>query len=213
VLVGEELAGATEARLDLIGHQEDVVLLADGGCLSEEAVGWDEDSGFALDGLDEEGGGVGGDGCAEGGGVTEGDDLEAGEEGAEAFAVLLVGGEADDGDGAAVEVVGADDDLGLIGGDAFDLIAPLTGDLKRGLDGLGAGVHEEGHLEAGEIVEVFVEERELVVAEGARGEGDLVGLLDHGGHDDGVAVALIDGGVGGKAVEIAAAFDVVDPDA
>ena len=32
--------------------------------------------------------------------------LEAGEEGTEAVAVLLIGGEADDGDGAAVEVVG-----------------------------------------------------------------------------------------------------------
>ncbi len=38
-------------------------------------------------------------------GVAEGDDLEAGGEGAEAVAILLVGGEADDGDGAAVEVV------------------------------------------------------------------------------------------------------------
>ncbi len=156
---------------------------ADGGCFGEEAVGWDEDAGFALDGLDEEGRGVGRDGGAEGGGIAEGDDFEAGEEGTEAFAILLVGREADDGDGAAVEVVGADDDLGLIGGDAFDLVAPLAGDLEGGLDGLGAGVHGERHLEAGEVVEFLVEERELVVAEGARGEGDLVGLLEHGGHD------------------------------
>ena len=186
---------------------------ADGGGFGEEAVGWDEDAGFALDGFDEEGGGVGRDGCAEGRGVAEGDDLEAGEEGAEAVAVLFVGGEADDGDGAAVEVVGADDDLGLVGGDAFDLVAPFASDFDGGLDGFGAGVHEESHLVAGEVVEVFEEARELVVAEGAGGEGDLVGLFDHGGKDAWVAVALVDGGVGGEAVEVAAAFDVVDPDA
>ncbi len=85
----------------------------------EVAVGWDEDAGFALDGLDEEGGGVGGDGGAEGFGVAVGDVFEAGGEGAEAGAVLLLGREADDGGGAAVEVVGGDDDLGLIGGDVL----------------------------------------------------------------------------------------------
>ena len=62
--------------------------------------------------------------------VAERDDLEARGEGAEAVAVLLLGGEADDGDGAAVEVVGADDDLGLAVRDALDLVAPLA----RGLD-------------------------------------------------------------------------------
>lgn len=213
MLVGEELSGAAEARLDLVGHEEDVVLFADGGCFGEEAVEWNEDAGFALDGFDEEGCGVGRDGCAESGGIAEGDDLEAGQEGTEAFAVLVVGGEADDGDGAAVEVIGADDNLCLIGWDAFDLVAPLAGNLEGGLDGLGAGVHEERHLEAGEVVELLVEERELVVAEGARGKSDLVGLLDHGGHDDRMAVALIDGGVGCEAIEVAATFDVVDPDA
>ena len=65
------------------------------------------------------------------------------------------------------KLLAADDDFGLIGGDAFDLVAPLAGGLEGGLDGLGAGVHGERHLEAGEVVEFFVEERELIVAEGA----------------------------------------------
>ncbi len=45
----------------------------------------------------------------------------------------------------------ADDDLGLVRGDALDLVAPLAGDLEGGLDGLGAGVHGHRHIEAGEI--------------------------------------------------------------
>jgi hypothetical protein len=62
-------------------------------------------------------------------------------------------------------------------------------------------------------VELFVEGWELVVAEGAGGEGDLLGLFDHGLEDAGVAVALVDGGVGGEAVEVAFAVDVGDPGA
>ena len=37
-----------------------------------------------------------------------------------------VGGEADDGERAAVEIVGADDDLGLAVRHALDLVAPLA---------------------------------------------------------------------------------------
>ncbi len=85
----------------------------------------------------------------------------------------------------------------------LDGLAPLARGFEGGLDGFDAGVHGQGHLEAGEVVEVAVEERELVVAEGAGGEGDLLGLLDHGCEDGGVAVALVDGGVGGEEVEVA----------
>src|SRR5580704_19796016 len=96
MLISEEFAGATEAGLDLVGHEEDVVFAADGRGFGEEAVGRDEDAGFALNGFDEKGSGVWRNGCAEGSGVAEGNDLEAGEEGSKAVAVLLVGGEADD---------------------------------------------------------------------------------------------------------------------
>ena len=107
----------------------------------EIAGGRHDDAGFALDGLDEKGASVGGDGAAEGFGVAVGDLLEAGGEWAEAVAVLLFRREADDGDGATVKIVGGDEDLGLAGGDAFDGGTPLARGLERGLDCLGAGVH------------------------------------------------------------------------
>ena len=56
------------------------------------------------------------------------------------------------------------------------IVAPLARGFERGLDGFGAGVHGQGHLEAGELVQVAEEQRELVVAEGARGERDLLRL-------------------------------------
>ena len=87
VLAGEELARAAEAGLDLVGDEEDVVLLADLGGLPEEPVGRDEDAGLGLDGLDQEGGRVRRDGLFQGLGVAEGNDGEAGGEGAEVLAV------------------------------------------------------------------------------------------------------------------------------
>ena len=74
----------------------------------------DDHAGLALDRLDEEGDGVGADRRLEGGGVAEGDGDEAGHEGAEAAAGVGVGREGDDAEGAAVEVVRRDDDLGLV---------------------------------------------------------------------------------------------------
>ncbi len=93
------------------------------------------------------------------------------------------------------------------GGDAAHGLAPLAGGFERGFDGFDAGVHGQGHAEAGELVEVAEEERELVVAEGAGGEGDLLCLGHHGGEDAGMAVALVDGGVGGEEVEVAMAVE------
>ena len=85
-----------------------------------------------MDGFDEEGAGVGGDGGAQGVDVAVGDDLEAGGEGAEAVLILLAGGEADDGDRPAVEVVVDADDLLIAIPDALDLRSPAPG---RGLPG------------------------------------------------------------------------------
>ena len=111
-----------------------------------------------------------------------------------------------------MKVAGADDDFGLALGNSLDLVAPLARGFEGGFDGLGAGVHREDHVIAGEVVEIFAEQGELVVAEGARGKGDFGGLLVEGGQDFWMAMALVDGGIGGQAVEITLAVDVVHPD-
>lgn len=74
--VAEQLAGAGDARLDLVADEEDVVFCAEFAELGEVSVVGYDDAGFALDGLDEEGGDlgpVGLEGCADGGDVVEGD--------------------------------------------------------------------------------------------------------------------------------------------
>jgi hypothetical protein len=211
-LVGEHLAGAAQAALDLVADQQHVVLLAEGRGLLEEALGRNDDAGLALNGLDDEGAGVRRDGRFESLGVAEGDDLEARGEGAEAVLVLVLGREAHDGRGAAVEVVGADDDLGLVLLDALDLVAPLTRALDGGLDGFGAGVHGQDLVVAGQLGDGLVEPGQLVVAEGAAGQGDLGGLAPEHLQQTGVAVTLVDGAVRSQAVHVAVAFHVFYPD-
>ncbi len=180
--------------------------------LLQIAGGRDHHPGLALDRLDQEGDGVGGDGRFQSGGVAIGNHLEARAEGTEPLARLRVGGEADDGQGAAMEVVCADDDLRLVLGDALDLIAPLAGHLEGAFHRLGAGVHRQGLVRPGEGAQLLVEGRELVVAEGAGGQAEAAGLLDQGLADLRVAVPLVHRRIGREAVEVAPALHVPDID-
>ena len=88
-----------------------------------------------------------------------------------------VGREADDGGGAAVEVAGGHDDVRLAGRHALDVVAPLAGDLDRGLDRLGAGVHRQHPVLAGQLRQVAAERAELVVVEGPAGQRHPVELV------------------------------------
>src|SRR4029077_5971074 len=93
--------------------------------LREIAGRWNDDAGFPLDRLDEERDCVGRDRLLQRRGVAEGDDLEAGRERPEMCPRRRIGAEADDAEGASVEVVCADDDLGLPIRHTLDLVTPL----------------------------------------------------------------------------------------
>ena len=102
---------------------------------------------------------------------------------------------------------------GLVRGDPLDRVAPLARDLDRGLDGLGAGVHRQDHVLAGQGGELGAEGAELVVVERPADQGDPVELLVGRGEDLGVAVAEVQRRVAGQAVEVAVPGDVGDPGA
>lgn len=138
----------------------------------------DDDAGFALDGLDEEGcdfGAVGFERGAQGGDVVVWEGLfgfgtcgaDVGEVGAVVVAGLGVRGHGDCGEGTAVEVFGDAEDEGLVFGDALHFIAPFSGDLDSGFDGLGAGVHGEHHVEVEIAGYEFGEAGEDIVVEGS----------------------------------------------
>ena len=211
MLEGEQLAGAAETGLDLVHHQQRPVGGGDLAQATEVARGRDDDAGLALDRLDQNRGDVGVHRLLDRVGVAVGQHAEAGGEGAEALLVEALGGKADDGGGAAVEVAVEDQDLGLVVGHALDVVAPLAGGLDRGFDRLGAAVHGQHAGEAGELGDLLTQGAELIVAEGARGQGHAARLLDERLDQAGVAVTLVDRRVGGKAVHVAAPLDVPDP--
>ncbi len=101
-----------------------------------------------------------------------------------------------------MKVVLANDDLRLILGHILDLIAPLPGDLDGGLDGLRPAVHGKHLVRVRQLAQIPVEQPELVVTKGPRCQGQLLTLVDHRLGDLGMAVPLIDRGVGCQAVEI-----------
>ena len=104
VLEREPGAGAAEARLHLVEDQQHAVRVADAAQPGEEARGRHDDAGLALDRLDQHRRRVRRDRALDGGEIAERHRAEAGRERSEAVAVIGLGGERDDGGGAAVEI-------------------------------------------------------------------------------------------------------------
>ena len=213
VVAGERPAGARQAGLDLVGDHQHVALGAERAEVAQEALGRHDHAALALDRLEQDGHG----GLVDGGGdrldVAVLHAAEAGGERGVARGGDLVVGEAHDGRGAAVEVALHRDDGGLPGRDALDLVAPLAADLDGGLDGLGAGVHRQDHVLAGEAAQGLGEAAELVVEERAAGQRQLAELLARDRDETLVGVAEVERRVAREAVEVALAVDVDDPGA
>ncbi len=128
------------------------------------------------------------------------------------LACRRVGAEADDPEGAPVKIVGADNDLGLPVRHALHLVAPLAHRLDRALHRLGAAVHGQHLVRAGQLRDLLVEGSQLVVMKGAGRQRQPTRLLHHGGQDLRMAVALVDGRIGGEAIEITVALRIPHPD-
>src|SRR6185312_16320660 len=144
---------------------------------------------------------------------AEGDDLEARRERSEMVTCRRVGAEADDAKGAAVKIIGADDDFSLPVRHSLHLIAPFAHRLDRTLHRFGTAVHRQHLVGAGQRRDLFVEEGQLVVVKGARRQRQPARLLHHCGQDLWMAVALIHRGIGGEAIEVAMSLRIPNKDA
>ncbi len=164
-----------------------------------------------LDGLDEDGHGARVDGSLHRPGVPVGQDHEARCKGPEPRPVLLLRGETDDGGGPPVEVPLEHQDFPLILGNPLDRHAPLPRRLDRRLHRLGAGVHGEEAGKPCQLADLLAEGAQLVVAERSRRERHPIGLLLERRHDARVAVALVDGRVGGQKVQVLVPLHVPTP--
>ncbi len=112
-----------------------------------------------------------------------------------------------------MEVALNGDDFGLMARHALNPVGPFAGQFDGRLNRFGARVHRQGHFVAAELREFFVKERQLVVAESARGQGHFFGLREHRIENARVNVALVDRRISRQAIEVLVAFDIMHPDA
>ncbi len=206
-LVGEEVAGAAESALGFIGDEEGVGGGGEAAGFAEEGFGEEVDASFALDGLEDDGGGVFGDGGLELCDAVGGDEGDAGEEGSEGAAVVGLAGDGEGAEGASVE--------GVFEGHHVELSWVLAramgeGGFEGGFHGFGAAVGEEGVGEAAPLAEAMGERGLVFVAVEVRGMEAEGGLIGNGADDAGVGVAEGIDADAGDEVEIAAAGGIGD---
>lgn len=198
VLPAEPAAGAPDAALDFVAEQEQSALVAELAEAAHEFGGGGEDAAFALDGFDEDGGGLGGEGRADGVEVVEVGVGEAGDQGLEPVLVLRLAGGGHRGEGASVEGIAHGDDAELaLGG------APFAGEFEEAFVGFGAGIAEEDlAAETGDFGDFRGEAGLDFVDEEVGAVHEAGGLVADGGDDVRVAVAGVADGDAGHAVEV-----------
>ena len=207
----ERRSDAGETRLDLVGDEEHILLVADLADAPQVPFGRDHDARLALDGLDQHRGGVLVDRAGDGLGIPVRHRHEAGRERPEARPRLRVVAEAHDRGRAPVEVaVGHDDRRGPLG-HALHPVRPGARKLDARLDRLGAGVHRQHHVFAAEGRQGVRERAQPVVVERAARERDPTELVDRRRHQGGVSVPEVQGRVRRQQVEVALALDVGHP--
>src|SRR5215469_10023309 len=181
VLLSEQLAGTAESGLDLIEDQHYLVRCAELAYLCEISGRREDDPSFSLDWLDKEADRVRCYRLLQRLGVAEGYDLEAWRERSEMLMCGRVGAEANDTEGASVEVVCADDDLGLPVRHFLHFVSPFAYGLDRALYRLGTAVHGQYLVGTGELCDLLVEGSQLVVVERAGSQRQLASLFHHCG--------------------------------
>ena len=137
VLKGKKVAGAADAGLDLVGDEEDAVGVAKFPHRCEETFWCGDDPRFALDGLQDDRGGVArvllhqGPECLD---VAVGEELDASRHGFERCALVRLARQRERAHGAAVEAALSCENAAAAG---------QAREFEGGLVGLGAGVAEK----------------------------------------------------------------------
>src|SRR3990172_11734030 len=125
-----------------------------GACL-EITLRWNIDAAFTLYGFHQKGGRIRRNRLLQGGGIAKRDTHEPWRKRAETFAVLRLGGHADNGNGSAMEITVAGNYFGLIRRHTFHGVRPLPRRLQRGLDGFRTRIHGQGAVLAGDLAETL----------------------------------------------------------
>lgn len=76
-------------------------------------------------------------------------------------------------------------------GDSLLHVCPLPGKLHSSLNGFGSSVHWEHHVIAEHLRDLLGKAPKDAIVKGPRGKGELLGLLNEGSDDLGVAMPLL----------------------
>ena len=202
--MGEEAAGAADARLHLVEDEQQAVFVAEPAQLLHEVLRHGAKPPLALHGLDEDRRRLLGDRVPDGRNVAEGQLQEARGLGAEALDVFLLPAGRDGGDGAAVESALEGEDVVLAGVTLGKVVAP--GRLDRAFQRLGARIGEEHLVGEGRLRQPAAEAFLAGDLVEVRQVPDLLGLVLQRGDEMGMGVAQrIDGDAGGE-IEISLAI-------
>ena len=145
--IGEELAGAADAGLDLVEDQEQAVLVAEAAQFAQEGVRHRADAALALDRLDHERRRLGADDGLQGLDILERHLVEAFDLRAEALEILGLAAGCDGRQRPAVEGALERDDAEALRMAVRGVV--LAGHLDGRLVRLGAGIGEEDHVREG----------------------------------------------------------------
>src|SRR5258706_2262849 len=189
MLFGQHPAGTAETGLNLIQYEENILPGAKFSRPFHIASRRNYDPSLALDRFHQKRHRVGRDCRFQCRRVTEGNMLEPWCEGTKSFTRARIAGKADNRDGAAMEIVIADNDLGAAVRDALDRMAPFSRQLEGAFHRFSAGIHRQHPVRPGKRTNFFIEGRQLIIAEGARGERKAGSLVDYSLPDAGMAVA------------------------
>ena len=207
MFVGEELAGAGIAALDLVEDKHQVVLVGELAQAAQEFLARRADAAFALDRLDQEPGRMLVHRGLRGLEIVELDDVEARQQRCEAVAQLLLVGRADRAERAAVEGAAERDQLMLFRAPVMMVVTPRG--LDRAFHRLGAGIGEEDGVGEGQLGEPG---REGFALRAAIEVGDvdqrLRLLLDRPGEHRMAVAEQIDGDAAGEIEIFLAALSI-----
>ena len=110
-----------------------------------------------------------------------------------------------------MEIIFANNDLGLVFGDSFYGISPLANRFKGGFDGFSTTVHGQNLVGTGQLADFSVKRPELLVAKSARCHGQFLGLIRERLQDFRMTMTLVDRGVGRQTIQIAFAVNIPNP--
>ncbi|MCY1486270.1 hypothetical protein D9M68_199090 [compost metagenome] len=146
-LMGEKLAGAADAGLNLVEDQEQAEFVAEGAQFLHEFLGRGTDAALALDRLDQDRGGLLGDRILDGRDVAERNLVEPWGLWPETFNVLLLTTGGDRRDRAAVEGALEGDDVKLLRLPLGEVVPPRR--LDRAFQRFRTGIGEEDPIGKG----------------------------------------------------------------